>query len=143
MSTDRLQAAVPSGEALRYSDELRGSGAVGLTDERLLVVEDEVTSVELPSVDSVELQAFDWFLGFMSVLLVGLGLFLTRESVLGGLGLAAAGVASLYLTYRKRGEASVVVRGRAKPIKLHPDDLRGFREAFERAVARYEAEMEA
>ena len=134
MSFERLQAAVPEGEALRYHAPLRNGGTVGLTDKRLLVVDAAATSVELDSITEVSVQSFDWFLGILSVALFGFGLYSTRMHVLGGTAFAAAGLVSLYLTYRKRNEVFVQVTGRPKPLKLYLAEAEAFQEAFGRTM---------
>ena len=143
MSSDRLEAAVPTGEALRYRGQLRSDGCIGFTDERLLISRNEVTNVDLESVHSVEFEDFDWFLGVMSAGLVAFGLYSTTKNVIAGLAFALAGAASLYLTYRKRGKATVRVRGRAKPLVLYPDDGDEFHDVFEAALASYQERLDA
>lgn len=144
MHDDRLSESVPEGESLRYVDDLRTGGAVGFTDERLLVVrtDGDARSVELASVESVEFRDLDWFEAVLGVALVGFGLAsASRSPPLGGL-FAAAGVASLYLTYRKRWRASVSVHSRPKPLSLFPADGRAFYDAFERALDDYRERVE-
>lgn len=138
---DPLCEAVPDGEALRFEASLRRGGRTGLTDERLLVVDAEAVSVRLDAVESVEIEEFDWFLGGLSVALAGFGLWATRMHLLGGLAFAAAGVASLSLTYRKRGRVTVSVGGRAKPLAFYVDDPEAFAAAMGAALDRFEAEL--
>jgi hypothetical protein len=122
---------------LRYSGRLRRGGSVGLTDERLLVVTDgTTTSVALGSVDSVDFADLDWTLATMSLLLFGFGAFSTTRNVLAGAGFAAAGIASLYLTYRKRDRALVRTHSRPKPLALYPEDAGEFYDAFGDALER-------
>jgi len=137
MSDDPLVAAVPEGEALRYSGGLRPGGRVGLTDERLLVVREETTSVALSGIEAVEMEDFDYFVGLLSLLLVGVGIWgLTRNPPLGLL-FAAAGTASLYVSYRKRSKATVRVHDRAKPLVLYPADASAFYDALGRQLEAY------
>lgn len=143
MTHSRLEAAVPDGEALRYHASLRSDGVVGFTDERLLVCRDDVTSVDLESVHSVEYEDFDWFVGVLSAGLVAFGLYSTRMNLLAGLFFAAAGVASLYISYRKRGKATVKVRGRAKPLVVYPEDGSEFYRVFEGAIESYQERLDA
>lgn len=139
MDDERLARIVPDGEALRYVDDLRTGGAVGFTDERLLVApeDEEATSVALESVESVEFQDYDWFDAFLGLVLLAFGLASTTRSVPVGVLLVVLALGSLYLTYRKRWKASVSVHNRAKPLTLYPEDGQGFREAFERALDDY------
>lgn len=145
MDDERLAATVPEGEALRYVDDLRTGGAVGFTDERLLVVpdEDSPTSVALESVESVELQDVDWFDLVLGVVLFAFGVAsVPRSAPVGGL-LILAAVVSIVLTYRKRGRSRVSVHGRAKPLELYPADDQGFYGAFERALDEYRERLDA
>lgn len=135
---------MPDAEALRYVDELRPGGAVGFTDERLLVTRDEgdTSSVELRSVESVELQDFDWFEAVLGVALLGFGVASAgRSAPLGGL-FVALGLGSLYLTYRKRSRARVNVHSRPKPLTLYPADGQGFYDAFEGALDDYRERLD-
>lgn len=144
MDDERLEGAVPDGEALRYVDDLRPGGAVGFTDERLLVARDDGApdSVELRSVESVELEDLDWFEAVLGVALVGFGVASAgRSAPLGGL-FVALGLGSLYLTYRKRDRARVHVHSRAKPMTLYPADGQGFYEAFGRALEDYRERLD-
>lgn len=139
MTYDELQTAVPEGEALRFTNTLRTDEHIGLTDARMLIVTDEVTSIEYDRIEEVTFQSIDWFLVVSSVLLVGFGVYATQMNVLGGLVFVLFGLASLYRTYGKRGEMLVQVRGRAKPLRLYPDDLPEFQRAVEKAIERRQA----
>lgn len=143
MTLDRLQSAVPAGEALRYHGDLRTGGTVGLTDERLLVADEAEVSVELDTIEEVTVETLDWFLVVLSVLLVGFGVYATREHLLGGVAFALFGLASCYWTYRNRNEVLVRVRGRATPLRLYPAETEPFRTALERALDRRQAELDA
>jgi hypothetical protein len=136
---ERLAGFVPEGEGLRYVDDLRPGGAVGFTDERLLVARDdqEPTSVALDSVESVEFQDYEWFEAFLGVVLLAFGLASASRSVLLATLFVVLALASLLLTYRKRGKATVSVHSRAKPLTLYPGDGQGFYDAFERALDDY------
>ncbi len=132
MATDRLVAARPDGEAFRYTGDLRRGGSLGLTDERLLVAREgeTVTSVELGSVDSVEFQDLDWFNAVLGLALTGFGAVSAVRTSLVGMAFLAAGLASLYLTYRKRISVTVKIHNRAKPLTVYPADGSGFYDAF-------------
>lgn len=135
MSVDRLQSALPDGEPLRFDARARKGGVVGLSDERVVFARgDEVTSVPFENVDEVTVQTFDWYLGLMSVLLVGFGLYSTLMNLLAGLAFGAAGLASLYVTYRKRGRVRIKLHTRPKPLTLYLADTEGFEAAFERQM---------
>jgi hypothetical protein len=148
MADSRLRSVVLEGERLRYSGSLRGGGVVGLTEERLLVVresESDPTSVELRNVDSVDFQDFDYFVGVLSALLVAFGAVTALSNLLGGVAFGAAGLASLYLGYRKRDRAMVRTHSRPKPLALYPEDAGEFYDAFGDALERVrerEAESE-
>jgi hypothetical protein len=139
MSEDRLRNAVPEGEALRYSGTLRRGGSLGLTDERLLVVRDDEDpmSVAISDVEAVDFADLDWTLAVMSALLVGFGVLSLGRSVPAGVGFAIAGVASMYLTYRKRDRTIVRTHSRSKPLSLYPANASEFYDAFGRALETY------
>lgn len=103
---------------------LRRGETVTVAEDALLIegVEDETIRVELDDVLEVSRRSVDWFTGVLSVVLIGLGLLLTQDSVLGGLGLAAAGVVSVYLTYRRRDEINLRIRGRTEPLQVYPQN---------------------
>jgi hypothetical protein len=145
MGSDRLQAAVPDGEALRYTATTRDDGAVGLTDDRLLLFDgdDTVTSVEYDTIDEVTAEDLDWFLAVLSVGLVGFGLFSFDRSALLAAGFALAGIGSLYLVYRNRGEVNVGVHDRAKPLSFHLDEPETFLSRLESRLDDYEARLHA
>lgn len=137
MSDSRLRSIVPEGERLRYSGSLRGGGVVGLTEERLVLVQEsgsEPTSVELRNVDSVDFQDFDYFVGVLSVLLVAFGAVTALSNLLGGVAFGAAGLGSLYLSYRKRDRAMVRTHSRPKPLTLYPEDASAFHDALEETL---------
>lgn len=139
MSEHDLRDAVPDGEALRYRAETRGGGEVGLTDERLLVDDGTVVAVPLENLESVDVRSVDWFLVVMSLVLAAVGVLAAGDHLLGGLALVAAGLASLYVTYRKRGQVTINTHTRAKPVQVHLDDTEEFRERVKQAVDRFEA----
>lgn len=107
---------------------LRRGGEVRVLEDALVVDRGagEPVRVELDDVVEVTQRSVDWFTGILSVVLVGIGVYLTREHVLGGLLFAGAGAASVYVTYRRRNETNLRVRGRAKPLKLYPADGQRF-----------------
>lgn len=137
MDEMRLADLVPDGEDLRYSGSLRRGGRVGVTDRRLLVVTDTDSapkSVELRNVESVDFTDFDWFLAVLSLLLVGFGAVSTTRNVLGGVAFVVAGLASLGVTYRKRGKAVVRMHTDVPPLELYPGDASAFYDALKRAL---------
>jgi hypothetical protein len=145
MGSDRLQAAVPDGEALRYTASSRGGGAVGLTDDRLLFFDgdESVTSVEYDTIDEVTAEELDWFLAVLSAGLAGFGLLSLGRSLPVGAGFTLAGLGSLYLVYRNRGEVNVSVHDRAKPLSFHLDDPETFLSRLESRLDDYEARLHA
>jgi len=124
--TDVTDALEP-GETVRERLSLRTGGSVTVTDDRLLVAADgELTGVELDEVTEVTVEEFDYFLGVLSVALVGYGVYsLSRNAAL-GLAFATFGAASCYWTYRKRGKARIKVAGRSRPISVFPADTESF-----------------
>ncbi len=141
MADDRLQSAVPDGEALRYSADLRGGGAVGVTDERLLVVDGDARSVAFESIEEVTARQVDWFVAVLSVALVGVGVVTAASNPLLGVAFVAAGVASLVLVYRKRGKVLVEVDGRGKPLAFHVDSTDEFLDRLGERLDRYERRL--
>lgn len=143
MTATDLQRAVPEGEALRYHAPLRAGGRVGLTDERLLVDDDgEVDSIPLLTIEEVTVESFDWFLGVLSALLVGFGLYSLPRSAVGGFAFALFGLASLYRTYGKRNEVSVRVRNRPKPVRFYSAEREDFQRAIAGALDAHEARLD-
>ncbi|WP_276302159.1 hypothetical protein [Halorussus lipolyticus] len=119
-------------DEIRERLPLRTGGTVVVTDDRLLVsADDEITSIALDDVAEVTIEAFDWFLAVLSVLLVGYGLYSIPRSVLLGGAFAVFGAGSLYWTYRKRGKARIKVADRPKPISVFPADTAAFADALE------------
>lgn len=138
-AVDATEALEPD-ETVRERLPLRTGGAVVVTDDRLLVESDELTRVDLDDVAEVTVEDFDWFLGVLSALLVGYGLYSVPRNAALGLAFAAFGGASLYWAYRKRGKARVRVVGRPKPISVFPADAAAFYDALEPVLV--EAEVE-
>lgn len=135
-----LEAALEAGEALRYQTAIRRGGRVGLTDDRVLVVRpDETVSVDLGTVREVTIQSFDWFMGVLSAALVGFGLLSFDRSVAGGLLFVAFGLASLYWSYRKRGQVQLHLHERRTAVTFSIDATEEFRSALADAIAGYEA----
>lgn len=107
---------------IAVSFALRGGGHLGLGEDAVYVArDDETLRVDAGDIVEVQQNDVDWFHAILSVVLVGFGLWATTRNVLGGLAFSAAGVASLYVTYRKRGTLTFQVQGRAKPLKLYPE----------------------
>lgn len=101
---------------------LRRGDVIEVVEDALIIegVEEETVRVELDEVVEVTRRRVDWFTGVLSVVLIGIGLLLTQDSVLGGLALAAAGAVSVYLTYRRRDEINLRIRGRTEPLQVYP-----------------------
>lgn len=116
---------------------LRRGGRVDLTDEALLVAADENVRVRYADVEEITIESFDWFLGVMSVALVGFGVLTLEGNALGGAAFVAAGVASLYWTYRKRGKVTVSVTNRPKPLTFCLTDENAFHEQMAEALDSY------
>lgn len=143
-SVAELEAAVEPGEALRYQTAVRHGGRVGLTDERVIVARpDETTSVHLGTIREVTIQSFDWFVGLLSAVLVGFGVLSFDRSIFGGLVFVAFGLASLYWSYRKRGQVQLHLHERRKSVTFSLEATDEFRSALGAALDRYEASLEA
>lgn len=141
MGHEELAESVPEGEALRYVADCRGGGSVGVTDERLLVADGDPTSVELGTIEEVTVRDVDYFVGSLSVALLGIGILAAENSLLVGGLFLAAGVASLVLVYRKRGKVMVDVRNRAKPLVFYLDDHDEFLDRLDDRLDSYEARL--
>ncbi|WP_157231398.1 hypothetical protein [Halostagnicola larsenii] len=128
MSTENA----PDGVDATKTFALRRGNALTLADDHVYVDRGDDTPIRFAFEDIVEVQydSFDWFLAVLSVILVLFGGYSTTENVLGGLGFAAAGVGSFYLTYRKRGKLSFNVTGRSKPLIVYPEHSEAAYEAF-------------
>lgn len=102
---------------------LRREDSITLTEDGVYVdrADGETVFAALDDVVEIQHESVDWFIAILSVCLLGFGLYSTTEHVLGGLGFAAAGVASLYLVYRKRGAISFKVTNRPKPLTVYPE----------------------
>ena len=128
MSTDRLDAVVPDEETLRHEEECRRGREVGLTDERLLVVDyEQVIDVPLAAIESIEIQAYNWTVALLGVGLMGLGAALVRTQGLGATVLAV-GLAMLIYTYWRRDKFVVRTGPNEAPITIYLSDPETFRE---------------
>lgn len=137
-----LEALVEPGEALRYQAPVRGGGRVGVTDERVLLVRPEQTTrVHLETINEVTIQAFDWFMGLLSAVVVGFGLLSFERSVVGGLLFVAFGLGSLYWSYRKRGQVQLHLHERRKAVTFSVDETDALESALGAAIDRYEARL--
>lgn len=107
---------------------LRRGGAVTVVDDALRIDRDgeDTIHIELDNVMEVTQRSVDWFTGILSVILVGIGLYLTQEHLVGGLVFAAAGAVSVYITYRRRDETNLRVQGRTKPVTVYPENGQRF-----------------
>lgn len=101
---------------------LRSGGTLACGEDALYVVRDgeDTVRITLDNILEVRYDEFDWFLGIVSLTLVGFGLYSTSRDVLLGLVFAAVGAGSFYLTYRKRGKITFQVSERPKPLEIYP-----------------------
>ncbi|MFB6111727.1 MAG: hypothetical protein ABEJ35_04230 [Halobacteriaceae archaeon] len=106
---------------------LRTGGTVGLAEDALFVeTESEGIRIDLDDVAKVTHRDMDWFVALLAVVVVGFGLFMTRESILGGVAFVGIGLWSGYRAYTTRQEVKIRVRGRTKPVTIYPTDAEGF-----------------
>ncbi|EMA53238.1 MULTISPECIES: hypothetical protein [Halococcus] len=102
---------------------LRRGGWIGYNQEGVYVDRDDETKIKIEhaNVTQVGLKSAEWDLVVMSLLLVGLGVFVgvTRNPLV-GVGFAVVGLASLYWSYRKRHELVIHVANERKPIAVYP-----------------------
>lgn len=115
------RTVTPGPDEMDYSDELRRGGWFGIVDNSLIVVHDgDGVAVGIEDVAEVTAQDIDRFVGLLSLVLVGFGIWGTTKNPLAGIAFALAGAVSVYLTYRKRNRLTISVAGRPKPIRLYP-----------------------
>lgn len=121
MTTDNALADLDVSPSETF--QLRRGGVLALTADHCYVVREGEDPITFAFEDLVEVRysSLDWFITVTSLVLVGFGLYSTNQNVLGGLAFAAAGVASLYLTYRKRGKITFKISGRGTPLNVYPE----------------------
>ncbi|XVH31139.1 hypothetical protein ACNS7O_12195 [Haloferacaceae archaeon DSL9] len=121
-------------ERLRYRGALRPGGEVGVTDRRIVFVDGETTSVPYENVDEISHESFDWYLGVLSLALVGFGLYSFVDNPLPAGGFVLAGVWSLRRTYRRRDRVRIHTHSRPKPVTVFPADVEALYGALEPAL---------
>ena len=131
-----LRDELRTGEALRFETETRG-GALGLTDDRVLVVGDESVSVPFDNVREVTVQSLDWYLVVLSVVLLGVAAVVFPDDPLVGVAFALFAVGNVYWTYRKRNRVRVNTHSRPKPVTFYVDEPQVLSDALERALDDY------
>lgn len=138
-STPRDDAAhpfAPDGGAVIESHTLRGGGRLEVTDDALVVRrDDDPVQIDLVNIVEVSHASFDYFLGILSLALVGFGVVSLERNVPAGLVFTAIGLASLYRTYGRRGQLKFRVQGRAKPLIVYPEHADAVYTALEPHVA--------
>jgi hypothetical protein len=125
----------PDGERFEFTTDLRRGGWVGITSSSLVVATDEQYRVAADDIQEVTFEDVDWFVGILGLVIVGYGLYSIQFDALFGLGFAAIGVGSLYLTYRKRNRVRIRVVGRPKPLTVYPESMEPLRQALEPVLA--------
>lgn len=114
---------------------LRFGGEIALVEDAILIDrDDEKVQVNYDNVTQVTVRDYDYFLGVLSVTLVGFGIWFARDNPLALL-FSVAGVLSAYQVYRKRNEIVVHVKNRPKPIRLHPENFTPVIKHLEPAIA--------
>lgn len=125
----------PDGEQFDFRADLRRGGWVGVTSSALVVSTDEEYRIDAAAIQEVTVEDFDYFVGILGLVLVGYGLYSVQTDALFGLGFAAIGVGSLYLTYRKRHRVRIRVVGRPKPLSVYPTSTTALTDALEPLLA--------
>lgn len=139
MTRQRLRDAVPGDETLYHDWPVRrGASRVGLTAERLLLVGNETYSVPYENVAEVTVQSFDWFLALLSVGLVAIGAVQTGTNLPLGLFFALAGLASLALTFRKRGKIRVEMHAKPQALVFYLEETEPFEQAMDEGLRAFE-----
>lgn len=140
MTQHRLRDAVPGDETLHHEWPVRrGADRVGLTAERLLLVGTETFSVPYENVAEVTVQSFDWFLALLSVGLVAIGVVQTGTNIPLGVFFALAGLASLALTFRKRGKIRVEMHTKPQALVFYLEETEPFEQAMGDGLRAFEA----
>jgi hypothetical protein len=102
---------------------LRTGGWIGYSDDAVFIDrgDDERIKIAHDNVTQISLNTFEWDLGIMSLLLIGVGTYVavTRNPAV-GIAFGAIGAWSAYRTYGKRYELRIRVDGEAKPVSLYP-----------------------
>lgn len=140
---DRQGLDLDRGERLHYRGQLRFGGEVAVTDRRVLVDDDEeATSVRYTGITEITNEAFDWFLGLLSVALIGFGVLSIEQNVVVGVVFVVVGIWSVYRTYRHRNRVRIHTESRAKPVELFPEDVERLYAELEPAVETVRAEAD-
>lgn len=111
--------------------------AAGDADE---AADGDVVSIPLESVSELTNQSIDWFLLLMDVAIIGFAILSLDRTLLGAAAFLAAGLASLGLTWRRRGRVRVHTHSRPKPVDTYPADRTAFLDAVDEALAPIRAE---
>lgn len=136
MTEQDIHDGLADDEEIEATFPLRNGGEVGLAQGRMVVSQSgEVTTVDAEAITEIVRETYDWFLVVMSFVLVGFGAYTLERNALGGLAFAAAGVANLYLTYRKRNPVRVHVKGRRRPITVRAEEPERLYAAMETALS--------
>lgn len=145
---------LPAKEHLRYrgrdrrdddgdggdEDETGQGGTLAVTDERLILPgpdgpdSEGRVSVPLENVAELTHRSVDWFLVILGLAIVGFGVASVTRNLLGGLAFLVVGLASLVVTWRRRGRVRVHTHTRAKPITVYPAEPDAFLDAVDDAL---------
>ncbi|MFC4989859.1 MULTISPECIES: hypothetical protein [Saliphagus] len=99
---------------------LRTGGWLGYDEDALYVARDDRIKLRGEDVTRITLRVVEWDLVVMSLLLVGVGGYVSMTgNTLVGIGFAVVGALSLYRTYRKRYELEIRVEG-GKSVTVYP-----------------------
>jgi hypothetical protein len=102
---------------------LRMGGWIGYSGDSVYIDRDDGEKIRIrhERVTRVALRNVEWDIAVMSLLLVGVGGFVTvTRNPIAGVAFGAIGAASLYWTYRKRYKLVLHVRNERKPISVYP-----------------------
>lgn len=124
------------GGTIRESHALRSGGTLDVTDDELVITrDDDPVRIEIDRIVEVSHASFDYFLGILSLALVGFGILSLERNVPAALVFGAIGAASLYRTYGRRGQLKFRVKGRAKPLTVYPVHAQAVYDGLEPYVA--------
>lgn len=138
MALDASDDAIEN-ETPRDEFPLRRGGTVGFTSDHVIVDRgDETLRIAADRITEAALDSIDWFHATMGVVIIGFGVLSFGRSVPGGLAFVAVGLATLYLTYRRRDALRVHVTDRRKPVTIYPEDPSATYDALEPLLAERE-----
>lgn len=126
----------PGNTTIQESHTLRRGARLDVTDDAIEIHrDDETLRFAFENIVEVSHAAFDYFLGILSIALVGFGILSFQRNIPAAVAFTALGLASLYRTYNRRGQLKFRIQGHAKPVIVYPEHAEAVYEALEPYVA--------